>query len=235
MPVIICRILFLVLLLLLLFSNGKLVAQNMNTPFYDLKPVHFGVFFGTDAAHFRYELSEDFYATDSVQRINMVRYPGIQFGAISNFRLGEHFDLRFTPTLILAQRGIEYTLNDTTPRSLKEIESVMVEAPLSIKFKSTRHRNIRYYILAGVKYGYDISSDAGSARNINKPEIYVYPHNYYYEYGFGLDLYFPYFKFSPELKLSRGLVNVLEPDRSIISRSFDKLFSQFWFISLLFE
>jgi hypothetical protein len=34
------------------------------------------------------------------------------------------------------------------------------------------------------------------------------------EYGVGLDLFYPYFKFAPELRFSHGLRNILDPRRN---------------------
>ena len=225
------------LFLLTLLGSQELHAQRMNNPFYDYKRrVHFGFTLGTNFSSFKYQFDPSFYQMDSVLSVNMISYPGLHLGAISNMHIGDHFDLRFIPTLVLAQRAIEYNMGDSMRTTVtKEIESVLIEAPLHLKFKSVRFRNMRFYVIGGGKYSYDMSSDAGSNRNPRDPEVYVYPNNFYYEVGAGLDFYFPYFKFSPEIKISRGLNNVLEPDDGIYSAVFDSFKSQFVFISLYFE
>lgn len=220
---------------LALLCASSSFGQAMNLPFYDYgRKIHFGFTLGLNTASFKYELSPEFYATDSIMSVGIVKYPGIQLGGIANLHMGEHFDLRFIPTLVLAQRGVEYTLADGTTRKL-DVETVMVEAPLTLKLKSIRHRNVRFYVIGGVKFGFDMASDEGGIRSPQDPKIVLSAQNYYYEYGCGFDLYFPYFKFSPEIKFSNGLNNVFVPDESLYNKSFNKFFSQFFLFSLHFE
>jgi len=46
------------------------------------------------------------------------------------------------------------------------------------------------------------------------------------EFGFGCDIYLPYFKLCPELKFCFGLADVLEPDRSDLANPLDRVYSQ---------
>jgi hypothetical protein len=220
-------------------------AQRLNQPFYDIeKKVHFGFTFGLNHSTFKYQLSPLFYQTDTVMRVNMKSYPGLHLGGVFNYHLGNHFDLRVIPTLILSQRAVEYTLNTGIAngsehpdgnKDLKEIESVFIEFPLLAKFKSERLTNLRFYVIGGGKYAYDMSSDYAAARDPNDPFFAIFPHNFYYEYGVGLDVYFPYFKFSPELKFSKGINNILVPDHSFHTTIFQRFQSQFILFSLYFE
>lgn len=226
-----------IILALAFFSliSTQIKAQTMNNPLYDYeKWIHFGLIIGTNVADFRYEFSDNFYRDDTLLRVNIQRYPGFTLGAIANLHMGEHFDLRLIPTLLLNQRTIHYEFVDGT-KEAKEIESVMIEFPLLLKFKSVRHNNVRFYVVGGVKYSYDMASQATAERDPYDPIVALYPDNYYYEFGFGFDLYFPYFKFAPELKLSRGINNLLVDYPSVYTNSFDKLFSNFLFLSFQFE
>ena len=56
-----------------------------------------------------------------------------------------------------------------------------------------------------------------------------------YEAGFGIDIFFPYFKFSIEAKASWGLRDLLVKDKDIFSNSIDKLSSKLFLISFNFE
>lgn len=215
-----------------LMSNN-ISAQHQ--PFYDYdRKIHFGFTLGTNFASFRYEFSDNFYKTDSILGIKNISYPGLTLGAIANWHIGENFDLRFLPALILTQRSVNYRFhNDREIR--KDVESVLVEFPITAKYKSQRHMNVRFYVLGGMKYSYDMASNASSFRDPSNPILAINPHNLNYEFGFGFDFFFPYFKFAPEIKISRGIFDILAPDQSIYSQVFQGLKSQFVYISFHFE
>ena len=166
--------------------------------------------------------------------VKVGRTPGITLGAISDLHLGEFFDLRILPSLIISQRTISYNFRGGYSTD-KNIESIFAEIPILFKYKSVRHTNVRFYVIGGGKIAYDFSSDEKAARDPDNPIVAISPWNYSYEFGCGLDLYMEYFKFSPEIKLSRSINNVLAPYSDMYSRTFDKLFSNFIFISFHFE
>lgn len=231
---------FLSAILFLLQTNAALAQRGVNRQFYDYgRKAHFGFMIGTNFSNFKYDFSDDWYAPhmeDSFHTVRVQRSPGITLGAVSDFHIGEYFDIRFIPTLVLTQRNIMYLMPNTNGFEMKkEVESAIIEAPLLVKFKSARHVNTRIYVIGGVKYGYDLSSDAKANKNPADPKVTLIPHNYSYEFGGGFDFYFKFFKFSPEVKLSKGINNVLNPEEHIYSRIFDRFRSNFIYFSLYFE
>jgi hypothetical protein len=222
-------------LFLLFIPIAGAFSQAKNNPLYDYnKQIHFGFTVGTNIAGLNYELSDEFRRNDTLLGIEKQQFPGITLGAIANLHLGDHFDLRFLPTLALSERAVKYQFKDE-PTVQKNIESVLIEAPLTVKFKSVRHRNTRFYVIAGGKLSYDMASEASKEQNPFEPFLALEPRSFYYEFGFGFDFYFPFFKFSPEIKVSRGLTNILSEDRFVFSESFSSLKSSMIFISFHFE
>ena len=55
------------------------------------------------------------------------------------------------------------------------------------------------------------------------------------EVGFGLDCYLQYFKFSPQIKLSYGILNLLSKDETIYTKSINRLSTNGWMLSFTFE
>ncbi len=55
------------------------------------------------------------------------------------------------------------------------------------------------------------------------------------EVGFGLDFYLEYFKFSPEIKISYGLLNLLTKDKTVDTQSINSLTTNGWMLSFTFE
>jgi hypothetical protein len=45
------------------------------------------------------------------------------------------------------------------------------------------------------------------------------------DYGFGFDLFYEYFKLSPELRFSHGITNMLVKDPNVYSKALDRLSS----------
>jgi hypothetical protein len=240
-----------VLALLLLAASMTGFAQTQNKPFYDYsRRIHFGFTIGTNVSHFKYDLSPQWYHPanankDTFLRVRSVGYPGLTIGAVANLHIGsnrsrlrEHFDLRFIPSLVLSERHMVYTLNDNTDVE-KKVESALVEFPFLMKFKSDRFGNLRFYAIGGFKYSLDLSSEAKATVSPANPRVAIKAHNIAFEYGTGLDLYFPFFKFSPEIKVSRGMNNVLvpanPPGTNIYTDIFSRFRSEFIFFSLYFE
>jgi hypothetical protein len=83
----------------------------------------------------------------------------------------------------------------------------MVEMPLLLKYKSERRGNVRMYMIGGIKPAFQAS---GQKELENTDALEVKNSNFHLEAGFGFDLYYPLFKFSPEIRFSRGMVDILE-------------------------
>ncbi len=210
-------------------------GQGKNNPFYDYnRKIHFGFMIGTDFSDFKYDFSNSWYSQKTIHTVEVQHVPGITLGAVSDIHLSEHFHLRFIPTLVLTQRNVKYgTTGDTV--APKQVESAIVEFPLLLKFASERHNDVAFYVIGGGKFGWDLSSDFKAVKNPLNPKLAVIPQNFSYEFGAGLDMYFPLFKFSPEIKLSRGINNVLYKDGTIYTDIFSRFRSNFLFISFYFE
>lgn len=164
--------------------------------------------------------------------------PGFGIGFVVNQRLGENADVRFTPTLVFNDRLATYEFEGTEAPIQKKVQSTMIDFPLGIKIKSDRRNNFRAYVIGGAKYSMDIASKKRSNdASFGAMEKFLKNKKNFlsYEAGLGLDLYFEYFKMSPEIKLSYSLNNVLKDDPSPFSAPIDKLMLRHVTFSLFFE
>lgn len=201
-------------LLYILMSVQPVRAQYNAYSFtqkFQNKWAHFGILMGYNRSEFRVRQSERFLFNDSIAGIESLKGPGFNLGIITNVHLGRHFDLRFLPSMTFAERNLSYSTFLDTSFS-QTIESINVEFPLLLKFKSDPYKDMRFYVLAGMKYTIDLASNA-NARNAENL-VKVGQHDLLMEYGFGFEFYFPYFIFAPELRLSQGIFNVhaLDPN-----------------------
>lgn len=220
---------------IVLFVVQLAFSQTQHNPFYDYrKGFHFGFTLGTNFADVKYNFADDFYRNDTLNRVDIEHPPGITLGPIVNLHLRERLDLRSMPSLLLSQRNILYTFNDGT-QERKDIESVYIDIPVLIKYKSTRHQNLRFYVVGGGKYSYDIAAKEGRVKDPFDPNVSLRRNNYFWIYGCGLDMYFKYFKFSPEIRVCNGINNVLDPHPTVFTSSFDKIRTRLVMITFHFE
>ena len=227
-----------VVIIAFLFSNA-LHAQNArgNYNFLDFqqKPYYFGITLGFNSADFRVFHSRNFILNDSIQTTQSVTGPGFNLGIVTNLKIGDYFDFRFLPTLSFAERNIEYTAaSDGRLLPRRKLESVFVELPFHVRYKSAPYKDMRLFVITGVKYGFDVASDSNTrqADSIVK----IAPTDFSAEVGAGIQFFFPYFIFSPEFKMSYGLGNVLIFDENLEeSKVIEKILSRTFTLSLHFE
>jgi len=92
------------------------------------------------------------------------------------------------------------------------------------------------YVLGGVKYTYDVASNARIREEQAKRIIRISPHDFSLEVGAGCQFFFPFFIFSPELKYSQGIGNILIYNPKLSQSSvLEKVYSRTFTISVHFE
>jgi hypothetical protein len=170
---------------------------------------------------------------DSIKNITPLWRPGFQVGILGNLRLSSFVDLRVIPLFVIREKALRFDyLNDSTLNH--SVESVLFNLPVEFKFKSDRQTNFRFYVLAGGKLDYDFNANARSKR---PDEIIKFkPVDFGYNLGLGFEFYYPNFIFSPEIKISNGLGNVLlRNTNEPTNKALDKLSTRMIYISFLIQ
>jgi hypothetical protein len=234
-------ILFLLSYTVLTFAQK---AEVKNNPEYDERPVHFGYTLGLNVMDFSFNRKGS--PDDTVYADVGKLIPGFQVGMIMDYRLGEYLNFRCLPSFNFGQRNLVYTSIKGDKRTFDyvvKLESSMIDIPLLIKYKAKRINNYRPYLIAGGSFRYDLAPKKTFDYNLNEYVLLKKP-DVYYELGFGIDYYLPFFKLSTELKLSEGLLDVLnhtpykssqdKPTEQYV-KSLNKLNSQIIMFSLHFE
>jgi hypothetical protein len=244
--------------LLLLFSVGKGFAQGNYGGGVDEENLHFGFSFQYIGAEYKIIKTDNWRApfyengsevTKGLTSIRSAVNPGFGIGFVSDLYITPNLNLRFTPSLVFSDRVIDFQFTDKASHdqagvqspegfTRRTVASTMADFPLSLKLKSDRRNNFRAYFLAGAKYGIDVAS---KKKADDKGEIAI---NKFlknskgilsYEVGIGFDLYFEYFKLSPEIKLSNSINSVLIKEDHPYSSPIDQLFLRNFVFSLYFE
>jgi hypothetical protein len=238
---------------LILFAQKEKVKFD---PTHDDKWLHFGFSLGINTMDFNIRSSQ--YAVDSgiYTEVSRLR-PGFHVHALSNLRLANNFDLRFTPGIAFGGvREINYVLSDPHSQIIApednpvKIESNFLEFPLLLKYKSKRLNNFRPFLIGGFNTRVDLAATKKTWGRSKKENnlVLIKPLDFYYEIGTGMDFYLKYFKFAVEFKYSVGLNNVLRtsikkrgeitmppPDDAIFTNSIDRLFSRMFMVTFHFE
>ena len=221
------------LFLLSLFLIVKVQAQDprwTNLPFYDDKFMHYGFTLGINASGFKSKVSSGYFDNDTTLNVSPTYTPGFSLGFIVNFRLHEHFDLRVLPTVGFYSRSVTYDFTNST--EIQTIESTFMEIPLLLKYKSMRRGNSRVYVLGGFK----AAIEAGAKKKQRKSsDLRTNGFDLCLDLGVGMDIYCPLFKFSPEIRFSHGLLNLLSNDPNVYSSSLLRLSSNTISLFLNFE
>jgi hypothetical protein len=213
----------------------KYNTGNYNFQEFDSKAYYFGITLGVNSSNFKPFRSREFLLSDSIRTVESLQGPGFNLGVVTNLKIGDYFDFRFLPTLSFAERNIDYTkASRLRPVSQRTVESVFVEMPFQMRYKSAPYRDKRLFVIAGVKYGFDVASDSRSKQA--ETLVKIAPNDFSFEYGAGIQIFFPFFIFSPEFKVSHGIGNTLIFNSNLEeSTVLEKILSRTFTISLHFE
>ncbi|MEJ7779589.1 MAG: outer membrane beta-barrel protein [Daejeonella sp.] len=241
------------IILFFLFFNVKSFSQQSWGGGVDGETLHFGFKFQYVASEYKILKIADWKGpfidpfngepmiNSKLKSISSPVSPGFALGFVSDFRIGNNANLRFTPGLVFSDILTDYEFDDPAFSVQKKVQSTFVDLPLGFKLKSDRQKNFRAYIIGGAKYSIDIVSKKKKDDAALAPEakfLKNVPNALWYEAGLGLDLYFEFFKLSPEIKFAQTTRSVLrDNDRqeNPYTAPIDKLFLRNFQFSLYFE
>ncbi|PQB03421.1 PorT protein [Polaribacter filamentus] len=180
-----------------------------NLPTFDQRKLHFGFYLGINQNDFKLNLRN---STIQNADITVESSPGFNVGLITDFRLHKNLSLRFEPGLMTNSKKIYFNHLPTAQDSVREIGSTYLHVPLLLKFSTDRYKNIRPYLLAGVSYNYNFSSNEDNQDDNSSGQFRMKSNNFMYEVGLGIDIYLNFFKFSPSLRGVFAINNEIKYD-----------------------
>jgi len=222
----------------------------------DDETLHFGFSFHYISADYKIALKPDWQTPDpsespantpSLLGVSSPFYQGVGLGLLADVKLTENTNLRFTPSLVFSNKAVNYRYAMADPSSPdataepveKLVRASYIDLPLLFKLKSDRKGNYRGYLIAGGKYSINVvSSKRYDDSKLSPSEKYLKtkPGYFSYEAGIGFDLYFDFFKMSPEVRWVQSIGNVLDArERNMYNYPIDRLTLRNFQISLFFE
>lgn len=199
--------LFFAAVLLSIFQLNAQHRKLQNLPYVDYKLIHLGFMVGLHTQDLL--LTQSGYENEDgeVWFSEIPNYsPGFSVGLIADLYLNYYMNLRLVPTIHLGSKDFVFKEQTSGEEFKTGIRNNYITLPLQLKFNGGRIDNYRPYVIVGGYGSLEI------APRKNHP-VLLKPYDYGLEVGFGCDLYFPYFKLSPELKFTFGLTDILEKNR----------------------
>lgn len=199
--------------------------------------------------------------------INSIAGHGFSLGIPFDYRFNPHLNLSLTPGFLIGtQHKLKFEgVGGSEPFTYRFHQQSgtnfpVFELPLHMKIRSEKKymgqssNPYTLYLLGGAKYSnllgvkgyYNTTRTTGPDFEPNHPDqpIIVNKDYFSYEIGLGLDIYFTYFKFSPKIRFSQSLGNLMDKNRTFptapgyqnpFMNAIDRLSLRSLQISLIFE
>ena len=208
----------------------------INNPNFDQQRFSYGYFLGFNTYDFDFDYKNHTRGAAFGKDYSVDRTIGFNVGLIGNMRLSDHLDLRLEPGVSFNRINFQFTKADAG--TFREINSTFVHIPLLLKFSTTRINNFKPFVVGGVSTSLNLSSNENNPEDNEDGQFRMTTNNFYYEIGFGIDLYLYYFKFTPSIRgvfaINDELVRDDNPD-SFYTRNVEKMSSRAVFINFTFQ
>ena len=179
-----------------LFTKEKL-SNNEN---FDKAKISWGYYLGINSYDFNFDYQQN------LSDVQVEKTTGFNVGLIANLRINDFFDLRFEPGLIMSNRNLSYNPNDFGDSEflenihLREVKSTYIHFPLLLKISTKRLNNFKPFITTGVSTAINLSSNEKNLADNSSGQFRTKKNMFFYELGFGIDLYLEWFKFTPSIR-----------------------------------
>lgn len=222
------KIIFVNFLLLIGLSVFGQKSKPMNLTGFDAREAHMGYSVGINWMNFTT------IPADSMM-IDVNQNPGININLVGSIRLTKYLDLRVLPGIQFGQRDIRISDSTTLEVWDAKIESVYVDLPILLKYRSKRVNNYAPYLIAGLNPRFDLTG--GEIEDWKPAQRLVKTFDLFAELGTGIDFYLANVKMAVELKFSVGMRNVFnppppEPEYELFGRAIDTMLSRMFILSI---
>lgn len=222
-------------LLVLLGSAAFSQRATQHNPSYDDRFLSYGFLIGIHTSAYQLKYNDQFIQSglDSLYAIKPRWSAGFTLGFIVNMNVADFLDIRLLPQVSFYEHLLDYQRLDD-PDISELVETTVVEFPLMFKYKSERRGNTRMYFIGGVKPGIE-ASGKNDIDEVSDENIDIKAFNLSADVGFGIDIYYPLFKFSPEIRFSKGITNMLGSEDNVFGAGIDRLNTNTITLYLLFQ
>ncbi len=184
-----------------LFAQKERIAYQPNV---DKKKLHFAYYLGLNKKGFKisYDNSNALVGDLKSDYITVEESAGFNIGLVVGYNLNENIAVLFEPGLSSNSKTITFSEDvvGTGANNQREVPGTYLRLPLLLKLSTNRLDNMRAFIIGGVSYDYNFSSNQNNVDDNTSGEFRMKSNNFMYEIGIGVDIYLMWFKFSPSIR-----------------------------------
>ncbi len=223
-------LLLLVVLPSFVFSQRNVMENDLK---FSRKPYHFGIHLASGFGDFKIKQNALFATSDSILSIKSKYDVNFEIGALISYHINRYVEFRTLPGFVFSNKSLSYVFGDGTSAK-KSTPQVYFDLPVEFKIKSEPLKDVKLYLIAGLKYGYDIGSNFKDRKKADQP--IQKPHDFGVNYGVGIEIHFPLFILSPEFKVFNSFINIHQQDNTLpYSKYIKGLYNRNFCFSLNFE
>lgn len=215
-----------------IFSGENVI----NNPNFDKQRWSWGYFLGFNTYNFDFDYKDYVASPATGKDFSVDKTIGFNVGLIGNMRINEYLDLRLEPGVAFNRINFQFFKADSD--SFREINSTYVHVPLLLKFSTKRINNFKPFVVGGVSTALNLSSNENNPDDNYDGQFRMTTNSFYYEFGFGIDLYLYYFKFTPSIRgifaINDELVRDNNPNSNFTS-NVEKMSSRGVFLNFTFQ
>ncbi|GAA0873245.1 porin family protein [Gangjinia marincola] len=215
-----------------LFSKDKIINTVDNI---DQKRWTWGYYLGFNQFDFNFDYEAENALGQQQQEILVNNNLSFNVGLLGNLKINKYVDLRFEPGVIFANREVIFPNDEANAR---EVKSTYVHLPLLLKFSTKRINNFKPFIIGGLSTAINLSSNEDNPDDNQAGQFRMTTNNYFYEIGFGVDLYLHFFKLTPSIRgifaLNDELVRDNDPN-SLFTSGIQKMGTRGIFLNFTFQ
>ena len=233
---------FIIYMIIVFFGISTIYAQKERIeylPNFDKRKIHFGYYVGLNKNSFEInyydqsgfdENSPVNPAPPSDMFVSVDASVGFNIGFVIDYRLHNNLNLRFEPGLMSNSKTLYFIdpnldaapdgipiYGNSTKNLEREVAGTYLHLPLLLKLSTNRLNNIRPYIIGGVSYDYNFSSNEKNGKDNFENEFRMTSSNFMYEVGIGVDFYMYFFKFTPSIRGVFAINNELVEDHNPVN------------------
>ncbi|WP_435264155.1 porin family protein [Tenacibaculum sp. nBUS_03] len=201
------------------FSQSEKV---LNLPSFDKPLFHYGFYLGLNNNSYKVSYKP---STINSPDITVNSSVGFNVGLIADLKVHNNINLRFEPGLMSNTKTLVFNHIGGTNENTKtrEVGATFLHLPVILKLSANRLNNIRPYVLGGLSFDYNFSSNETSDDDNFAGKFRTTTGNFMYEIGIGVDLYLNYFKFSPSIRGVFAINNEIKYDKTSPSQWTDPI------------
>lgn len=196
----------------------------LNRENHDKRRYRWGYYLGLNSLDYKFDYVEERAEIEpELQDIQVNKQIGFNVGLIGNLRINDYLDLRTEPGVIFNTRTLTFPNVDSMIRggNVREMQTTSVHIPILLKISTKRLNNFKPFIVGGLSTSINLSSNENNPDDNTAAEFRTKTNLLNYELGFGIDLFLPYFKFTPSI---RGVFSTTD---EIVQDNLENLPSQF--------